>query len=124
MKLLAIAIAQTTTYFLNYGCLLAYCACRPDVRKTLPSLNLDKRVLRNLHSFLSLTLPAALMLCVRWYAWYFIIFVAGWRNEAELNASVIMVTLYYLMNCPNAASSFSYQTFTSYFLGKQLVDEA
>ena len=125
MEVNGVILSTNIIYILDYIIIVCYCMFKKSVSEYFLSTQmLDYRVFDNLCAFLALTLPSALMLMLRWCALEFIVFISGWRSEAELDACIIALSIFGITMNPAYALAMVYQQFSNYLFGKGRVDEA
>ena len=125
MEVNGVILSTNITYFLDYIVIVCYCLFEKSVSEYFPSLQmLDVHVFNNLCAFLALTLPSASMLVLRLCALEILVFISGWRSEAELDACIIALSILAITLNPAYALAIVYQQFANYLFGRGRVDDA
>ena len=110
MEVNGVLLSTNITFIIDLILIICYCVFEKSVSEYFLSLQiLDCRVVDNLSAFLAHTIPSALILMLRSCAMQSLVFISGWRSEAELNACSISLSILALTLNPAYALAQVYQ---------------
>ncbi|KAJ0105182.1 hypothetical protein Patl1_18131 [Pistacia atlantica] len=85
------ALSCATSYWVNVFILAIYIKFSPTCRKTWTGFS--KEALENLHSFLGLGIPSALMVCLEYWSYEFLVLMSGLLPNPKLETSMMSISL-------------------------------
>ncbi|KAD4983072.1 hypothetical protein E3N88_19743 [Mikania micrantha] len=91
LKNIGAAIAIDITMWLNVIFLFLYMICSSSCEKTRAPISIE--VLHGIKQFFSYAIPSAVMVCLEWWSYEFLILLSGLLPNPELETSVLSVCL-------------------------------
>ncbi|KAL8268923.1 hypothetical protein R6Q59_002721 [Mikania micrantha] len=91
LKNIGAAIAIDITMWLNAIFLFLYMICSSSCEKTRAPISIE--VLHGIKQFFSYAIPSAVMVCLEWWSYEFLILLSGLLPNPELETSVLSVCL-------------------------------
>ncbi|KAJ0048205.1 hypothetical protein Pint_15540 [Pistacia integerrima] len=85
------ALSCAISYWVNVFILAIYIKFSPTCRKTWTGFS--KEALENLHSFLGLGIPSALMVCLEYWSYEFLVLMSGLLPNPKLETSMMSISL-------------------------------
>ncbi|KAJ3692393.1 hypothetical protein LUZ60_012743 [Juncus effusus] len=85
------ALANGVSYWLNVGILAVYVRVSENCRKTW--LGFSMEAFGDLIGFVKLAIPSALMVCLEWWSFEFLVLLSGLLPNPELETSTLSITL-------------------------------
>ena len=117
------AMATNVTYILNLVSLELYCYCSPSLKNTFLGLP-DRRAFHNICTYLTISVPAALLCCFEWWCFEILAIFAGLISVESLAAQVILINIANLLFMVPLGTSYAASAFTGYFLGQKKIEKA
>ncbi|KAA8542245.1 hypothetical protein F0562_023619 [Nyssa sinensis] len=85
------ALSNAISYWINVLILAIYIKCSPACQRTWTGFS--KEGMKNLVSFLSLAIPSALMVCLEFWPYEFLVLMAGLLPNPKLETSMMSISL-------------------------------
>lgn len=90
-----ISLATIITYFSNFAAITAFCLWDKEVRKSF--FWFTKESSQDLKGYLKVGIPSTTMLCLEWWSFEVLAFMAGYISVSALSAHVVVLNTHVLL---------------------------
>jgi MATE family multidrug resistance protein len=95
LEVFGVSIATIITYFLNFAAITAFCVYDKEVRRSF--FWFTKESFTDLRSYLRVGIPSTTMLCLEWWSFEVLAFMAGYVSVEALSAHVVVLNTHTLL---------------------------
>jgi MATE family multidrug resistance protein len=89
MAVVGVSLATILTYFLNFAVITIYCKLDNDVRNSF--FFFTKESFKELRGYLNVAVPSTTMLCLEWWSFEVLAFMAGYISVNATAAHVVIL---------------------------------